>query len=422
MAYNDPPTPFQNKICWSALTSLAALAIVLVVILAGWSVVSVCAYLKPILTPVAIAAVLAYLLTPVVGLLCKWRFRRTWAVVVVFAFFTLGIALIGLTVGPSIVRQGGILASKIPAYSLRVASLAKGSAGEIQRLSALKAETTVTHSLLEDLSPENLKVHAFGLTNDALEWLQQKLPTIATATGAFLQKSVGGFFGILGFLLSLVLVPVFLFFFLLESPAIGSNWSRYLPLRASPLKEELVSLLNEINTYLIHFFRGQLLVSLIDGAFIGVSLFVFLRLDFSFLIGLMLGILCLIPYLGMALCLIPAMLIALAQYGDLIHPLWVLLIFIVANNIDGLFISPKIIGNSVGLHPMTVIISVFAWSIVLGGLLGALLAVPLTATLKVLLRRYFWDRPVADPVQQTLEIEEVSVKKSTTITVELPLQ
>jgi predicted PurR-regulated permease PerM len=342
--------------------------------------------------------------------------------VVVFALFTLGIALIGLTVGPSIVRQGGILASKIPAYSLRVASLAKGSAGEIQRLSALKAETTVTHSLLEDLSPENLKVHAFGLTNDALEWLQQKLPTIATATGAFLQKSVGGFFGILGFLLSLVLVPVFLFFFLLESPAIGSNWSRYLPLRASPLKEELVSLLNEINTYLIHFFRGQLLVSLIDGALIGVSLFVFLRLDFAFLIGLMLGILCLIPYLGMALCLIPAMLIALAQYGDLIHPLWVLLIFIVANNIDGLFISPKIIGNSVGLHPMTVIISVFAWSIVLGGLLGALLAVPLTATLKVLLRRYFWDRPVADPVQQTLEIEEVSGKKSTTITVELPLQ
>jgi predicted PurR-regulated permease PerM len=422
MAYNDPPTPFQKKICWSALTSLAALAIVSVVILAGWSVVSVCAYLKPILTPVAIAAVLAYLLTPVVGLLCKWRFRRTWAVVVVFALFTLGIALIGLTVGPSIVRQGGILASKIPAYSLRVASLAKGSAGEIQRLSALKAETTVTHSLLEDLSPENLKVHAFGLTNDALEWLQQKLPTIATATGAFLQKSVGGFFGILGFLLSLVLVPVFLFFFLLESPAIGSNWSRYLPLRASPLKEELVSLLNEINTYLIHFFRGQLLVSLIDGALIGVSLFVFLRLDFAFLIGLMLGILCLIPYLGMALCLIPAMLIALAQYGDLIHPLWVLLIFIVANNIDGLFISPKIIGNSVGLHPMTVIISVFAWSIVLGGLLGALLAVPLTATLKVLLRRYFWDRPVADPVQQTLEIEEVSGKKSTTITVELPLQ
>jgi predicted PurR-regulated permease PerM len=259
------------------------------------------------------------------------------------------------------------------------------------------------------------------LTKDALEWFQQQIPTIATATGAFLQKSVGGFFGILGFLLSLVLVPVFLFFFLLESPAIGTKWSRYLPLRSSPLKEEIVSLLNEINTYLIHFFRGQLLVSLIDGAIVGVSLFAFLRLDFSFLIGLMLGILCLIPYLGMALCLIPAMLIALAQYGDLMHPLWVLVIFVVANNIDGIFISPKIIGNSVGLHPMTVIISVFAWSIVLGGLLGALLAVPLTATLKVLLQRYFWDRPVAEPVQQTLQIEGILEKKTTTMAVELPL-
>ncbi|NBZ97086.1 MAG: AI-2E family transporter, partial [Proteobacteria bacterium] len=74
-------------------------------------------------------------------------------------------------------------------------------------------------------------------------------------------------------------------------------------------------------------------------------------------------------------------------------PLYVLLIFTATNWLEGIFISPKIVGNSVGLHPMTVILSVMAWTIVLGGLLGALLAVPLTATLKVLLRRYFWDRP-----------------------------
>jgi len=161
-----------------------------------------------------------------------------------------------------------------------------------------------------------------------------------------------------------------------------------------------------------------LLVSLIDGAVVGISLFLFLRLDFSFLIGLMVGILCLIPYLGMALCLIPAILIAIAQYGDVMHPVWVLVIFALAHNLDGIFISPKVIGESVGLHPMTVIISVFAWTIILGGLLGALLAVPLTATLKVVLRRYFWDRPVPQPVQQTLKIEE-SIEK--TVSVELPL-
>ena len=419
MSFDDSPTPFQRKICWAGLTSLAALAVISVILVAGWSVVSLCAYLKPVLTPIAIAAVLAYLLTPVVGLLCRWKLPRTWAVVVVFVLFSAGLALIGITVGPALAHQGSIFASKIPTYSQKITALAKGSAGEIQRLSDLKAQNTISRSLLEDLSPENLKLHAIGYANDTLDWAQKELPTIATAAGTFLQKSIGGVFGVLGFLLSLILVPVFLFFFLLESPSIGSHWSRYLPLRASPLKEEIVSLLNEINTYLIHFFRGQLLVSLIDGAVVGISLFVFLRLDFSFLIGLMVGILCLIPYLGMALCLIPAMLIAVAQYGDIIHPLWVLLIFTLAHNLDGIFISPKVIGDSVGLHPMTVIISVFAWTIILGGLLGALLAVPLTATIKVVLRRYFWDRPVHQPVQQTLKIEESIEKK--TVAVELPL-
>ena len=419
MSFDDSPTPFQRKICWAGLTSLAALAVISVILVAGWSVVSLCAYLKPVLTPIAIAAVLAYLLTPVVGLLCRWKLPRTWAVVVVFVLFSAGLALIGITVGPALAHQGSIFASKIPTYSQKITALAKGSAGEIQRLSDLKAQNTISRSLLEDISPENLKLHAIGYANDTLDWAQKELPTIATAAGTFLQKSIGGVFGVLGFLLSLILVPVFLFFFLLESPSIGSHWSRYLPLRASPLKEEIVSLLNEINTYLIHFFRGQLLVSLIDGAVVGISLFVFLRLDFSFLIGLMVGILCLIPYLGMALCLIPAMLIAVAQYGDIIHPLWVLLIFTLAHNLDGIFISPKVIGDSVGLHPMTVIISVFAWTIILGGLLGALLAVPLTATIKVVLRRYFWDRPVHQPVQQTLKIEESIEKK--TVAVELPL-
>jgi predicted PurR-regulated permease PerM len=423
MAYTDNnfPTRFQKQLCWSALTALAGLAIVAVIILAGWCVVSACGYLKPVLTPIAIAAVLAYLLTPVVGLLCRWNFRRTWAVILVFALFIAGLVLIGITIAPALEHQGSIFASKLPAYSQSISTLAKQSASELQRLAALRASSPAHSSPLQELTPESIKLYGIELANNGIAWLQEKLPSIASASGTFLQKSIGGVFGILGFLLSLILVPVFLFFFLLESPKIGSNWSRYLPLRSSPLKEEIVSLFNEINDYLIHFFRGQLLVSLIDGAIVGISLFIFVRLDFSFLIGLMVGILCLIPYLGMVLCLVPAVLIALAQYGDLIHPVWVLVIFLIAHNLDGIFISPKIIGNSVGLHPMTIIISVFAWTILLGGLLGALLAVPLTATLKVLLRRYFWDRPVQPEVQQTLQIEEIVERKTTSVTVELPL-
>lgn len=419
MSSGESPTPFQRKVCWAGLSSLAALTLVSVILLAGWSVVELCGYMKPILTPIAIAAVLAYLLTPVVGLLCRWRIPRTWAVIIVFVAFSGGIALVGLTVAPSIAHQGSVFVSKIPSYSQKITALAKGSAEEIQRISDLKAHSTPTRSLLEDLSPENVKLYAYGLVVDSLQWLQQKLPTIASAGASFLQKSIGGVFGVLGFLFSLILVPVFLFFFLLESPGIAEHWSRYIPLRSSPLKEEIVSLFNEINDYLIHFFRGQLVVSLIDGAMVGISLFLFLRLDFAFLIGLMVGILGLIPYFGIILCAIPAILIALAQYGDLWHPVLVIIIFTAANNIDGILISPKVIGNSVGLHPMTIIISVFAWTIVLGGLLGALLAVPLTATLKVLLRRYCWDRPAAPHFQQTLKIEETIEKK--TVAVELPL-
>jgi predicted PurR-regulated permease PerM len=78
-----------------------------------------------------------------------------------------------------------------------------------------------------------------------------------------------------------------------------------------------------------------------------------------------------------------------------VFPLVVTGIFAAVQQVDGLFITPKIVGESVGLHPMTVIVSVFAWSLILGGLLGAILAVPMTASVKVLFQRYVWQRALA---------------------------
>jgi predicted PurR-regulated permease PerM len=80
------------------------------------------------------------------------------------------------------------------------------------------------------------------------------------------------------------------------------------------------------------------------------------------------------------------------QFNDLAHPIWVTVIFFIVQQIDGMVVAPRIVGNSVGLHPMTVIVSVFFWTLVLGGLLGAVLAIPLTATVKVLMNRYVWVR------------------------------
>ena len=222
--------------------------------------------------------------------------------------------------------------------------------------------------------------------------MQQQLPELPLKAWRFITGGVQGFLGAAGFLLGLVLVPIYLYYFLINAESISKRWGNYLPLRASPFKDEVVACLTEINSYLIAFFRGQVLVTMIDGTLIGVSLLV-LGVNFALLIGLMVAVLQLVPYLGIALCWIPAVLIAYAQPSGGLHlALWVSAVFFAVLQLEGFYISPKIVGKSVGLHPMTIIVSMFAWSLLIGGLLGALLAVPMTATLKVLLRRYVWQK------------------------------
>ncbi len=240
------------------------------------------------------------------------------------------------------------------------------------------------------------------------DWVHEALPSLAKDVWGFLSKGLGGFLGFFGFLLSLIIVPLYLFYLLTESPHISAGWSKYVPLRASAFKDEVVDCLTEINGYLIAFFRGQLVVSLINGVATG-ALLALIGLDFGILIGFALCILGIIPYIGIVLCWIPAVVIASVQ-GDSswlvsanaawwVFPLIVTGAFAIVQQVDALFITPKIVGERVGLHPVTVIFSVFLWSLLLGGLLGAILAVPLTATMKVILKRYIWERTLmAGPV------------------------
>ena len=373
------------------MTALSFLAIAAVVTLVGSIIVKGISFLQPVLIPVAVAAILAFLLEPVVKFSMRLRLSRLASIVIVyvaFACFFLGLIIY---IAPPVYRQSLALAQNFPSYMTKTEALATSTLNQLQKL----AEFDPFDAKQEPHSAgDQMTVIVRDAIKEAGTWIQQKFPDLAVEAGRFVQRSLGGFLGVFGFLLSMILVPIFLFFFLRDSASIADNWSRYLPMRASPLKSEIVSLVGEINSYLISFFRGQLIVSLIDGVMIAVAL-LFLGLDFAILIGIMVGVLGLIPYLGMMICYIPAVIIAAAQFGDLMHPLLVTLIFILANNIDGIFIAPKIVGESVGLHPLTVIFSVLAWSLILGGLLGAILAVPLTATLKVLLKRYFWDRPAS---------------------------
>src|SRR5207247_10375016 len=108
--------------------------------------------------------------------------------------------------------------------------------------------------------------------------------------------------------------------------------------------------------------------------------------------GAVVVVLTLIPSTGIIICWVPVVLVAAFQWGDWTHPIGVTAIFIVIQNLEGLFYAPRIVGNYVGLHPMTVIVSIFVWGLIIGGVIGQLLAVPLTATLKVLFVRYVWAR------------------------------
>jgi predicted PurR-regulated permease PerM len=360
---------------WAALTALSLFVIGWLIVYLLMRVGQMLSYLQPLLVPVAVAAIMAYLLDPVVEFLISRGLARTRAVLCVFAITLLSLAGILVWVLPQLYHQSIQLSTSLPKF---VETASKKGMLLAHTYQARYADNAYIQQAIQE----------------AQNWAQNQLPGLPERILTFVIGSVEGFLGAFGFLLGLIVVPVYLFFFLRDAATISRRWSDYLPLRNSEFKNEVVSCLTEINRYLIAFFRGQILVTMIDGAILGLVLLWPIGLNFALLIGLMVAILQLIPYMGILICWIPAVLIAIAQFGDWQHPVMVSVAFLVVSNLDGFFIAPRIVGDAVGLHPVTVIVSVFLWTLVFGGLLGALLAVPLTATLKVLLKRYIWERTI----------------------------
>ena len=193
-------------------------------------------------------------------------------------------------------------------------------------------------------------------------------------------------------LAGLALVPVYVFYFLLEKRSIKRNWTDYLPVRESKVKDEIVFVLHSINDCMIVFFRSQVLVAMCVGTLLTVG-FLALGLDYAILLGVMAGLLGIIPYLGVALSIIPAFILSMVQFvpdGDWLKPILILVWFAAVQAMEGFFISPKIIGDRVGLHPLTIIIAIMIGTTLLGGIVGGVLAIPLTAVLRTLMFRYVW--------------------------------
>jgi predicted PurR-regulated permease PerM len=438
---SDYPTPWQRKMIWAALTALCVVLLFVIIGTVIWASANVISFLQPILIPVAIAVILTYLLDPLVTKMSRGTLSRTKAVALLFAIAFFAFGGLAAWLVPTISIQSANFAKQVPAYTERARDYIVDliyrfdqTFGFLGGGRAKSASTSFTNWLIGPASPSPHAQPTASPTPTAFETapsgetiaasppklttaerqriqayvekqmpnLQQALPTLTEKFWDILKKSIGGFLGVTGFLLSLILVPIYLFFLLNEKPRIEQHWKEYLPLRASPLRDEVADVLSQINSYVTAYFRGQLLVCLVDGILIGTALTLF-GLNFAAVIGALVVVLTMIPYIGIIICWVPAVLIAAFQWGDWTHPLIVTAIFIAIQNLEGIFYAPRIVGNYVGLHPMTVIVSIFVWGLIIGGVIGPLLAVPLTATIKVLLGRYVWGPRLREKIEDSVK-------------------
>ena len=390
----EVPTLFQRKICWAALTGVALVVVVSLVFGLLFGLGSLFVALEPVLLPVVIAGFLAYLLSPCVALVQKRITRRIWAVVSVMSMACVLLVGLGLTIVPPLVQQTGDLISKREQI---LESVVEGGKAQLAENRLLQKGVDMLYSKMlkdaraselpledyEDLSQETtyegkltaiLSFNSSYLTEKALGWLTAGTRALSGVSMAFIGT---------------IMVPVFLFYFLLESASIARNWHTVLPIRRSAFREEVVETLQEINNYIISFVRGQMLVSVIDGVILAIALKI-MGLPYAVTIAAAAALLGIIPYLGMISTWIPAVLIAWFTWHDVSHVLIVTAIFGCVSQFDGWVLQPRIVGSRVKMHDLTVMFSVLFWSFVIGGVVGALLAVPLTASIKVIFTRYVW--------------------------------
>ncbi len=388
------PTPFQRNVCWHALSGIAMLVLACLAASCLYGLGRLFLALEPVLLPVIIAGILAYLLFPCV-MWVQGRVRaRVTAVLLVMVLGLAGITGFGFAIVPPLVKQ----TSELIEARQQIIEGATSTGRELLEGNRLiqQGVDMLYDKTLKDARDSGLNAAAIAeLTNTTSH--EQKLISIINFNSSYLTEKgiewltagTRAIYGATAFIIGVVMVPVFLFYFLLKSEAIVLNWHTILPLRDSHFRQELVETLQQINGYIVSFVRGQMLVALIDGVLLGIALKI-LGLPYAITIAAAAALLGIIPYIGMISTSIPAMLIAWFTWQDLSHVVGVAAIFMAVSQFDGWIIQPKVVGNRVGMHDLTVMFSVLFWSLVFGGVVGALLAVPLTASIKVLFMRYVW--------------------------------
>lgn len=313
--------------------------------------------LSPILTPFLIGAFLAYLTNPLVTKLISLHIPRLLSVIIVFVFIFAVITLFIVLLIPLIGKQIDAFIEVIPTISLWIQDTM------IPWLQYMGVNTDIfSYAGIKTLVIEN-----WAKAGGSADWVLKTM----LRSGARVME----------WLMNLILVPVVTFYLLCDWNKFLRGLRSLLPRRIEPT---VVKLTKECDAVLSAFFRGQLMVMIALGAIYSIGL-TLMGLKIGFLIGLLAGILNIVPYLGFLTGIIVASIAAFIQFGSFTPMLFVWLLFIIGNIFEQAYLTPKLVGESVGLHPVAVIFAILAGGN-LFGFVGVLLAIPASALIMVWVR------------------------------------
>ena len=335
---------FYRRLQWTAL---------------GMGVLWLVWLLAPILSPFVFSALLGWLGDPMVDRLEARGLKRNNAVILVFSAMTLVLVIALIVLVPLLEQQFVTLVTSLPNYRDWMVGTA---------LPWIEHRTGL--QILSWLDP----VRLFQLIRD--HW--QSAGGIATTVLGYVSRSG---FALLGWIANIVLLPVLTFFFLRDWDLLVEHVGALVP---RDHYDTVARLSRESDAVLGGFLRGQLLVMLILGVLYAAGLSM-VGLSLGILIGLIAGLLTFVPYLGPASIVVFGGTAALVQFGDWQHLAGVAVVFTVGQIIETYWLTPKLVGDRIGLHPMAVIFAVMAGGS-LFGFLGMLLALPVAAVVNVLLR------------------------------------
>ena len=320
--------------------------------------------LAPVITPFAISAVLAYFGDPLVdrlerASLWRWKFGRTVAVTIVFVLMLSFLTIVLLIIIPLLVEQVRLLIHRLPEWIDWFSSV------------GLPWLATKVGIELTDFNPSQFS-----------EMFQDYWKEISSAAFKVIDFISRGGMAVAALVTNLVLIPVVTFYLLRDWDNLIRGIHDLLPRN---LEGEISRVAADIDNVLGAFFRGQLMVMFALGLIYAVGLSL-VGIELGILIGLGAGLLSIVPYLGSIVGVLVAAGAAIFQFQDALHLIMVLIVFGVGQAVEGMYLTPKLVGDQIGLHPVTVIFAVLAGG-QLFGFLGILLALPVAAALNVLVRR-----------------------------------